>query len=45
MAQERFVEAEYFEDFDPERFAEQIKREAAQRKAEDEGENTAEGEE
>lgn len=44
MAQERFVEAEYFEDFDPERFAEQIKREAAQRKAGDEEKNAAEGE-
>ncbi|MGD7003173.1 hypothetical protein [Corynebacterium halotolerans] len=34
MGQEQFVGKEHFEEFDPERFAEQIKREAAERKAE-----------
>lgn len=38
VAQERFAEAEYFEDFDPKRFADQIKREAEQRETESAGE-------
>lgn len=33
MGQEHFAGPEYVEEFDPERFAEQIKKEAAQRRA------------
>lgn len=42
MAQEHQMGAEYFLEFDPERFAAQIKAEAAARKAEEEAAAAAE---
>lgn len=36
MGQEHFAGPEYFEEFDPERFAEQIRKEAAARQAAEE---------